>query len=475
MMIPQLKRAFALVGASVLASGCHDFLSAPSAVSNPNYPTATSAQLLITGIETSQTGLQTGDPARLITILMQQFSGTQNQYTSNALYAVTEDFTNGYWSTVYAGGGLVDMRTAEAQSDATGDSVSAGITRVIEAYTIGTAADWWGDVPYSKALIIGSPPPLDKQLAVYASVQTLLARAITQLNSGKGTGPGSADLWYGGSAKKWAAAAHTLSARFYLHTAEATGTAADGTPQFTAAAYQNALAAAQQGISASVNDLRTYQSSNPNEYNLWYQFTNVARANYIAPSDYFVNLLTSRNDPRLTTYFQPGSGTTKIIGSPVTGTLAGNVASLNQDAGNPGDPSYRQPLATYAENQMIIAEAQYRLGNTAPALIAVNNERTDAGLTALTALPSGAAGLNEIMTEKYIALFESPEVWSDYRRTCLPVRMPISGAQGLIPARLLYPQSERITNPNIPTPSNQPLRNQNDPNPCSVNGVQTSN
>lgn len=457
--------------AATLLAGCKDFLTSNAAINNPNNPTAASATQLLTGVETNQTALQTGDPARLITSWMQQFSGTQGQYQSNSLYNVTPDFADGYWGTVYQGGGLVDLRSIEAQSDAVGDSVTAGIARTIEAFTIGTAADWWGDIPYSQALRVGSPAPLDKQAAVYAAVQSLLDRAISQLSSGKGNGPGAADLWYGGDATKWVAAANSLKARFYLHTAEAAGTAADGTPGYNPAAYQSALAVAQKGITAPANDLRSYQSTNSNERNLWYQFTVLARAGYISPSDYFVNLLKSRNDPRLTTYFAPGD-TNQVIGSPVAGSVPGYIATLNGGAGNPGAPDYRQPMVTYAETQLIIAESQFRLGNQAAALTALNAERSAGGLTTYSALSSGAAGLGTIMTEKYIALFQNPEVWSDYRRTCVPPLTPPPGAQGRIPARFFYPLNETNTNPNIP--ADQPARNANDPNPCYVNGVQTS-
>lgn len=91
----------------------------------------------------------------------------------------------------------------------------------------------------------------------------------------------------------------------------------------------------------------------------------------------------------------------------------------------------------------------------------MNAVRADAGLPGL-----GSVTLADIMTEKYIALFQNTEVWNDWKRTCLPALTPAQGATGGIPARLLYAQSERNTNPNIPLPSDQPLRNWNDPNGC---------
>jgi hypothetical protein len=118
---------------------------------------------------------------------------------------------------------------------------------------------------------------------------------------------------------------------------------------------------------------------------------------------------------------------------------------------------------TYAENQLILAEAAWRLagGGAAGNLAAqpyVNNEQDALGLSGLT-----VTGLETIMTEKYIVLFQNFEVWNDYRRTCLPALTPAAGSPS-IPARVTYPLSERNANANIP--ADEPLTNWNDPDPC---------
>ncbi|HMI58334.1 MAG TPA: SusD/RagB family nutrient-binding outer membrane lipoprotein, partial [Gemmatimonadaceae bacterium] len=92
------------------------------------------------------------------------------------------------------------------------------------------------------------------------------------------------------------------------------------------------------------------------------------------------------------------------------------------------------------------------------------------------------ATLNSIMTEKYIALFQNVESWSDYKRTCLPARNAFEDAtfNNQIPGRLFYGQSEENTNANTPSSAEQlqhggdvvsgagidGFRNPNDPNPC---------
>lgn len=472
------SRTRVLAGAALVAAfagACEDFIAAPSAVFNPNNPTQATNQQRLAGVETNLTALLTGDIARTIALFTNQFAGTDRQYYQYSLYQVGEDFTNGGFSTIYGGGGVIDLRGIESTADAAGDSTTAGIARVLEALEMGTAADFWGDVPYSTAFDPSKKATLDKQADIYAAVQKLLDRGIAQLQANAGGGPGASDLFYGGDRTKWIEAANTLKARYYLHTAERPGTAADGTPNFDPAVYQQALAAAQKGISSAANDMRSFQSSAQTESNLLYQFAVQQRFGYAAPSKFFVDLLTARSDPRLTQYFTAATGQSAVIGAtPANGGPGPTIATFNTTNGI-GAAAYRWRLVSYAENQLIIAEAQYRLGNAAAALTALNAERTAAGLTALASLPAGVAGLNEIMTEKYIALVQNPESFNDYKRTCLPVLTPNGGSSTQIPSRFLYPDAERNANPdNIPVPGKQPARNANDPNPCTVNGRQVT-
>jgi len=100
---------------------------------------------------------------------------------------------------------------------------------------------------------------------------------------------------------------------------------------------------------------------------------------------------------------------------------------------------------------------------TLTALTALNAERADVGLPPVVL--AGAALYAEIMTEKWIEDFQKIETFQDYNRSCFPRLIPALTAAA-IPARFLYPINERNSNPNIPAPSAQPVRNQNDPNAC---------
>jgi hypothetical protein len=118
---------------------------------------------------------------------------------------------------------------------------------------------------------------------------------------------------------------------------------------------------------------------------------------------------------------------------------------------------------TYEENLLIIAEAQLQLGNPVAALTALNTVRGLHGKSLKTTVT-----LNDIMTEKYILLYQNPEVWNDYKRTCLPVLHPAKD-KTVIPGRIYYGETEEQTNPHTPPSSAQTLstvRNPNDPNAC---------
>ena len=119
---------------------------------------------------------------------------------------------------------------------------------------------------------------------------------------------------------------------------------------------------------------------------------------------------------------------------------------------------------------LIKAEALFKAGNLQAALDTLNKERASWATTTgwhspitLTSVASPVT-LEQIMTEKYIVLFQNIETWNDYKRTCYPALVPGNGAVAL-PGRLLYPTSERQTNgANVPTDA---VRNWNDPNACT--------
>lgn len=424
----------AVAAASLGAAACtNDFLTGTSETrTDPNRPTVATARQRFVGVQTNITALLGSDPLRLASLFTQQLNGVGGAYeTIVGQYSLSEGTTGGFYSGLYGGGGLFDIRALQTQAAASGDSLLLGISQVQEALLVGTGADLFGDIVYSQAYT-GPNPALDEQLAVYDAVQTLLTTAITNISRRGPTnaGPGAADRIFNGNRAAWTAVARTLKARFYLHTAEVRPNA-----------YALALTEAAQGISDPTANYAVPFTGSINEENLNFQFNVVQRAGQIAPGTFLFDLLEQRNDPRAAAYFDDED----TLGEPFN------------------DPTLSQVFVSANENLLILAEAAYRTGDQARALAALQQEQTLAGVPLAAATLTGPDLLREILTEKYIALFPGIEPFNDYKRTCFPNLAPTSTNGRKIPARLFYDANERQTNRNIPAPEAQPTRNDNDP------------
>jgi hypothetical protein len=429
-----------VAAAIVLATACSDYLTGGELSTDPNRPTtATTAQLFV-GVQAGTWALLQSDMVRVTNMWAQQLLGTNLQYVDIYNYGVSEDVTNGFQAGLYTGGGLVDIRKVESQALASNDTLFHGIALVMEALIMGTGADLFGNLTYTQALTGVQNPSLTPQMAIYDSVQTLLSRAIVEMKDTGPTnvGPASSDLSYGGDPVLWTKLAHTLKARFLMHTA-----------QLRPNVYPQVVAEANQGISSASENFNAVFSGNANEQNFWYQFAIVQRPGYIAPNPQFVTMLRQRNDPRLHTYFN--ADLTDL-----------NPALLASNA--------TQPLVTVNEDLLLWAEAAQRTGDNATALAKLNAARALVGLPAEPSSLTGQPLLAEILIEEYIADFQNIEAWTLYKRTCTPNLVPVI-AGDIVPARFLYDASERNTNTNIPPPTQQPPRNPNNPANATSNAT----
>jgi hypothetical protein len=460
--------------AIVGTSGCTEFLSSDKVGRDPNNPSAATADQLFVAMQAAQFAQQEGIIALVACMWMQQCTGTSNFLQVLEQYGITsEDTPNPAFSAVYEGGGLVDLKQIEALKAADGDDQYLGIAQVWEALVVSVAADIYGDVPYREAASDVATPVLDAQAQVYADLQALLDDAITNLG-GSGPGPGSLDLVYGGNTAKWIEAANSLKARLYLHTVERDNN------QFDNTALGNVVTYANLGISAPANDFRSRHGSAPGEDNIWYQFkVRSGFGNFVVAGRALVDLMVTRSDPRLPEYFSAGDPGPYGGLDPFGGRSPGAANTVSLLEGTRNNPTYAQPILTFLETELILAEAYYRLGQTANAQTHFDLARASVpGLGAKT-----IATINDIMEEKYVAMFQNIEVWNDYKRSCYPAlaAVPTGAFANRIPGRLFYGTSEANANPNVPLrsvqlqegghavsplPASPGFRNPNDPNPC---------
>jgi starch-binding outer membrane protein, SusD/RagB family len=435
-----------------MLTGCN-FLDSTKAVDDPNNPTGATRDQLFTGVQANMFGNVEGPVAMVICEWMQQCAGVNGRFVdSQGTYIIDATTFDIPFENIYNGGGLIGIRAVEASADAAGDKLYKGIAEVYEAMDIGFAADIWGDIPYADAVGSNPTPTFEPQMQVYTDLLALLDKAIADIGGG-GTGPTAHDLIYGGSASKWIEAAHTYKARLYLHQVEKLG----------AAQYASALAEARKGISAPANDWKTAHSGATSERNMWAQFQNSSFGLDLVAGSVLTDIMKAQNDPRLPDYFAKNSSGGFVGWDVTTGSTPQSTVSQIVGSNRTNDETFRQPIMTYDENQLIIAEAAFQTNDKATATTALNAVRARYSKPAI-ANPT----LTDIMTEKYILLFQNPEAWNDYKRTCLPVLKPARG-KTRIPGRLFYGATEEQTNPNTKPSGDQNLfsfRNANDPNGC---------
>jgi len=460
---------------AVLGTGaCSDFLSSDKVRLDPNNPSQATADQLFIAVQAGQVAQQEGIIALVGCMWLQQCTGTSNFLSTLEKYNIaSEDTPSAAFSAIYEGGGLVDVRQVETAVGARGDKQYLGIAQIWEVLDMAVAADIYGDVPYREAVSSVTTPHLDPQAQVYGDLQALLDQAITNL-AGPGPGPGALDLVFQGNTAKWIDVANTIKARLYMHTVE--------TPTgFDNAALNNAITYALKGIKSPANDLKSKHTSQPGEDNLWYQF--FARSGFgqfVVAGQTLADLMVARNDTaRLREYFGPANPGPGYGGQglpPANTTSPAGVSSLT---GTRNSPTFAQPIVTWVENALILAEAYYRLGQTANAQAEFDSVRASVpGLG-----PKTIASVNDIMEEKYIALYQNIEAWNDYKRTCYPAITPYPTTTfgNKVPGRLYYGTTEQNVNSNIPDrnvqnqlggnvvtppPANPGFRNPNDPNSC---------
>lgn len=427
--------------ALLTAAGCKgDFLTGGDLNHDPNRPGVASAQQLFTGVQSNLWALWGSDLARVTGMWAQQFQGLISQYPTIDQYARDESTTGGFHQGLYSGGGLIDLKNIDPLAVAANDKHMLGTSQIFEGALMGTGADLFGDLVYSQALTGKTNPLLDKQAAVYDSVQKVLSAGITNLQSNTPTdiGPGAYDLNYGGDRTAWTKFAHTLKARFYMHTAKT-----------NANAYALALQEATQGLDDPAIDYKgVFQAVPQAETNFYYQFNGPAgRGGYMGINPFFVNLLVSRNDPRFNDYIDTVS----------------NFVSSTRAA-----PNYQQAFVTTSENLLIWSEAAFRTGDQATAIAKLQEYRALVGLTGNINF-SGPSLLTEILTEEYINDFQlGEEAWNLYKRTCFPNLVPTVSTLK-IPRRFYYDTGERQTNTNIPEAGSGINGSFNQDDPSAVN------
>lgn len=421
-----------------------------------NSPTDVPLSLLLPSTQAAMFYVLGGDHSRAASIFMQHQAGVDRQAGAFDVYNYTESDVNNLYNTLSATA-MKNLEIMRKKAVSTESPHFEGVANILTAFTLAEMTDVWGDVPFYeafKAETTGNRTPrYDAQQQLYSAIDSFLVVAIAKLQIPQSTFTPTAttDLVYKGDRTKWRRLAWTLRLRYALHKQKR-----DGNLNAALAIINDANAIF---ITANADDFQFTFGTPANERGPRYNFE-VSRGD-IRAGKFLVDLMNGTSDPRRAPYFTQVGGA--FVGSgPGENRLA--ASRMGTFYGAMGSPV---PLVTAVEYHFMISEIRFRQGganlaaaatsyNTAVTQSLAKHAVTDAAWLAINAVETDATiTLEKIMTAKYIGLYLQTQVWSDWRRTGIPV-LPLAAnaTETEIPRRYPYPLNERLYNPNTPTVAN---------------------
>lgn len=442
------NKKYILAAFALLITGVESCKKGDDLYISPNMPSKATPQTLLSAVEVGTFNNLEGGAVRIASIFIQHNSGVSAQSIPHEQYMPTESDMDNYWNGLYT-----NMNNCKLLSDTYGteDPYYNGIAKVLMSMNLGLATDLWGDVPFSEAFqgLDGKfTPHFDSQQAVLNSVQSMLDDAIVNFAASATNNhilPGADDFIFNGDVAAWTRVAYTLKARYYSRLSKKAGYDPNVVLTYLA-----------QGISSNAENCYSVHGTKGAEYNQWYAFLN--DRSYMVASQVLIDSMGNMTDPRTPYYFDT-TGVGSALGNPL-GSLDPDVSYWGPYLAS--SPAKHIPLVSFAEAQFLKAEAEVLLGTATAsttlndAIMASVSEVTEGANTGSSIATYTAANtsVHTVILEKWKAMFAQPvESYSDYRRTGFPLLTPNPNAlRTYIPQRLPTSLTERISNPNAPTP-----------------------
>lgn len=448
-----------LLSCLILFTACEGLIEGVNDNPNDFLVSEIDAPLFLTGAMLANAQAQVGHLNRISGMYAGQLIGYTSLYANIYGFSLSTVESNGVWSRIYVG---TVPNVRQIRSIASDDALLVGISKVLEAHAIGSAALLFGDVPYSE---INDPeiddPKFDDQETVINAVIDLLDEAVLDLAGA--SRPLSEDIYFEGDADKWIEAAYTLKARYLLNLRD----------------YSGAYTAAQNGISSEAGSMKYIPRGSPDiaegDKNMFWTIISGSRTGDLGnKGSYLLDLVDpanpdSRNNAKTDETARHGYF-----------TIEDQSASSNTGIIQQFEP---QNMVTYAENQLILAETAARTTDFGTALGHLNDLRawlnTGGGVNAnfqdqaylyeaYTADDFAAGGienadsidptdalLREIFQERYISGFGMYLPFNDARRLRVSdpdLAVPFTMNDGPTPPfaeRLPYSFDEINSNENI--------------------------
>lgn len=396
-------------------------------------------------------------------------SANKRSYAQVQNYELFDTDAASSWDYFYSRPGYASFTLARDAS-AEADVYYRGIAKLFNAWTFQIITDLWGPATYSEAF---KPeirePKYDTQQTIYNGLLATLDTAVTLLSSTSPVArkPTTNDLLFAGDMTRWVKLARFLQARANLRIAYATG-------EDKVARATKALTALTGALASNADDADFVYPGGVGARNPNYTFQELRTT--FAASDYLLQMLKGRSDPRLPIIYTTvpydsikGTGATRVTYPAKPGTYVGHLAGSDQSQGDStvsligpffsnenatlNVVSFADQKFTEAEARLIVtgaasADQPYRDGIRANMTkLGVATAAINAYIAARPALTSVANPLQEIITEKYIANFLKTEPWNDWRRTGFPVVPLVPQAViNTIPQRIRAPNSELSSN-----------------------------
>ncbi|PWB19912.1 SusD/RagB family nutrient-binding outer membrane lipoprotein [Flavobacterium sp. HTF] len=469
----------AIFSTLILAScdkGFEEMNTNPNALTEPAIKSMfTLAEIYVDGQDFSNTRGNNIYAAQIV----QQFSSPGG---AGSKYTYSSEYSAALFGETYGKGlnQIYQLLSVLPNTDENSNAIQA--LRIMKVLMYQKLTDTYGEVPYFEA---GKgyngnifTPKYDTQEAIYNDLLKELDEAGTALDANKGF-VGAADLYYQSDVTRWKKLANSVMLRVAMRLSKVN----------PAKAKEYVEKAVSKGVFTSNDDSLVLKHdagpqgvrTNPITSAWVTNDLNKGESN-IKFSKTFIDLLKNTNDPRLRIYAKleatgdnnpanqqglandasdfPG-GDKKVFSDPNTSTV------LRLDA-----PTL---IMSFAEVKFILAEAAVRgwsVGESAQkhyedgvraamTILTIFGDKVPAVTnmeynTYITTYPFKSAGtdaqkIEQIITQKWIVLlFNGFEAFSEYRRTGYPVLVPVNDptgeTNGTIPRRLIYDQSELLTN-----------------------------
>lgn len=471
--------------ALALGTSACDTDSLTAANNNPNDPTdAPTPALFTTAARLTAARWLDGVGGTRYGFLPQHLAEVQYP-ESDAYVRLTASSTSGLFNGAYITE-LQDLDVVVQRGRAANDAGIWGPAQVLSTYGIAVLTDVFGDVPYTQAL---DPevlrPAYDPQQAIYDSIFTTLNAASDALASASNR-LGSADPIYAGDPAAWRRFANSLRLRHAMRLTNVNLAKANTEVAAAVAATEGGL------IEDNSQNARIVWPGNGIYDNPW--ANNFKTRDDHRISTRLISVMQATNDPRIAVYAMPATppavpdSRTSTWCPPFTAgqCYVGLANALTHATASPLLPSTSRPgvifypgVTTYgtfggsgvsfpsyyftaAETRFLLAEAaqrgiggvtgaaaHYAAGVTASMQMWGVSAAQIAAFLAANPYAGGNAGLVQIATQKWVALYTDPiQAWSEVRRTCRPavVEPGTSAITNVIPRRLQYSNTEAAVN-----------------------------